>query len=167
MLQTALIQLRFALFCVFFMLLFACSSTQESTETKVTVTFEQVSGVLSHSCMPCHHRQILPQLIDKVRSASFAEIEGEPRTRILHELEGLLADILSGAPLDYSRVENLQRNFQGMPGEFYNVLEKGVMPPPWAAELMKQLQWPYTPLSPEHRVLLLQFAKPSSQKYLR
>lgn len=153
---------------LFLLPLSACSSDQEAADADVPVTFEQAHAVLATSCMPCHNRQTLPQVLEKVRLASFSEIDGESRLRIINELESLLAAILSGSPLDYSSAEHLQQNFQGMPGEFYNVLEKGVMPPSWAPELMRQIQWSgYTPLTPANRVLLLRFAKPASQKYLR
>ncbi|PIQ24430.1 hypothetical protein COW36_24575 [bacterium (Candidatus Blackallbacteria) CG17_big_fil_post_rev_8_21_14_2_50_48_46] len=118
--------------------------------------------------MPCHNHQTLPEVIVKTQSLNAQNIAGESRIRILKELKELRTAQASGSPLSFMREEDLKNQFLAMPGEFYNLLEKGNMPPSWAPELMKQIKWPYyKPLTPKNRVLLLQYAKPYSEKYLR
>lgn len=141
---------------------------QNSSAQAQKVTFDQAFAVVSASCMPCHNLATLPAVIEKTRQASFQELDGEERVRIIHELEKLLEALKAGEPLNLVGEKELHQNFESMPGELYTMLEKGVMSPNWAPALMQQIQWPkYQPLTPENRVLLMQYAKPFSEKYLR
>lgn len=128
--------------------------------------FEQAFKVISSSCMPCHNRNTLPEVIARTQQADFKDIDGDTKLRILGELEGLQEAMKEGTPFSFTSREEMLKFFEAAPGELYTMVEKGVMPPPWATPLMKQIQLPYVPLTPEKRVLILQFAKPYSEKYL-
>ncbi|MGE3725890.1 MAG: hypothetical protein AB7I41_10080 [Candidatus Sericytochromatia bacterium] len=133
-----------------------------------SVAYSEVFRITYASCLPCHNRHTLPQVIDRLKAAKFSTVDGEDRVRILTELEGLKALQDSGSALGFSSgQEELMDLFESVPGGFFIMLEKGVMPPPWAPALMEAIDWPnYERLSIENRVKLLQFAKPYSQKYL-
>lgn len=141
--------------------------TRTNTSNQSTdPAFEQAFTVISSSCMPCHNRNSLPQVIARARQADFKEIAGDTKPRILGELEELQEAMKAGTPFSFTSREEMLKFFEAAPGELYTMVEKGVMPPPWAVPLMKQIQWPYVPLTPAKRVLILQFAKPYSEKYL-
>lgn len=130
--------------------------------------FKKVGDIMTHSCMPCHNKSYLSQVINRVKVADFKEIDGDTRLRILAELEELQGFMDEGMPISFTSEEQVQKFMQAAPGELYLMLEKSVMPPPWAEELMKQINWPsYTPLSWENRIEILRYAKPYSQQYLR
>ncbi len=130
--------------------------------------FAEVQKILLSSCMPCHNRQNLPVVIDRVKKASFKDIDGDTRLRILGELEELEQYMKDGMPISFTGKEEVHKFFNATPGEFYMMLEKGLMPPPWAPELMKQIEWPsYQKITIEKRLTLLKYAKPYTQKYLR
>jgi len=146
----------------------APEETQNTASQAQNVSFEAAFSVITASCMPCHNVATLPTVIEKTRKASFSELDGEERVRIVNDLENLLAALKAGEPLNLVGEKEIQANFAAMPGELYTMLEKGVMSPAWAPALMKEIQWPqYQPLTPEKRVLLMQYAKPFSEKYLR
>jgi hypothetical protein len=107
-------------------------------------------------------------VIDRLKAAKFSTVDGEDRIRVLKELEGLKEMQDSGSALGFSSgQEELMNLFESVPGGFFIMLEKGVMPPPWAPALMEAIDWPnYERLSIENRIKLLQFAKPYSEKYL-
>ena len=143
------------------------SSTQAASPTN-EVDFQKVGNIMRQSCMPCHNKSYLPQVINRVKVAKFKEIDGDTRLRILAELEELQRFMDEGIPISFTSEEQVHKFFRAVPGELYLMLEKGVMPPPWAPELMKQINWPsYTPLSWENRIEILRYAKPYSQQYLR
>ena len=132
------------------------------------MSYGEVFKITYTSCLPCHNKNTLPQVIEKVKAASFAEVAGEPRSRILAELEELKAVMTDSPPFSFSSGEKeLKEFFNAFPGEFHLMLERGVMPPPWAPELMKAIAWPnYKKLGVQERIKLLRFAKPFSSKYL-
>lgn len=131
-------------------------------------TYGEVFKITYRSCLPCHNRYTLPRVIERVKNASFSDIDGDTRLRILAELEGL-HDLMTASP-PYSFTlgqETLQQFFKVVPGGVYNMLSKGAMPPPWAPKLMQAIDWPnYTTLSYENRVELLRYARPYSEKYI-
>lgn len=132
---------------------------------------QEVYPILHRSCMPCHNSGTLPQIIERVKNASFEPIDDDPnqtRERLLAELEELQQNMDDGLPLSYTNKEIVHQNFAQLPGEFYLLLEKGVMPPPWAPELFNEIGWEdYQPLTREERIVLLRYAKPYSQPFLR
>lgn len=158
-----------------FLFVLSCRSEGESSKTtaqKVSAQtapeFQEIYGILTASCMPCHNRETLPQVIDKVKTASFQDIDGETRLRILGELEELAQYMKDGMPISFTGEQELHRFFAVTPGEFYMMLEKGMMPPPWAHAMFEKIEWPgYKTLGFEERVRLMQYAKPHSEKYLR
>lgn len=129
--------------------------------------FAAVQLRLTRSCMPCHQRQILPEVIARVEQARFEGIGGDSRLRILAELGELETMLAEGMPLSFDDQASLRRLFAATPGEFYLMLEKGLMPPPWAPELMRRIDWPYQALSGAERAELLRFSKPYSMRFLR
>lgn len=172
-----------------FLLLLACntshkpvtSSKQSSSEpapnsqianikaSTAPVAYSEVFRITYASCLPCHNRNTLPQVIERVQAASFDTVDGETRLRVLGELEGLKALQDSGSDLGFSSgQQELMSLFKSMPGALYTMLDKGVMPPPWAPDLMEAIDWPnYERLSADKRVKLLQFAKPYSEKFVK
>jgi len=151
----------------------SASPYQDSQKTHYSAAgepadYNQVARSLSASCMPCHNQAALSQVIERVKAAEFKEIDGETRLRILGELEELKAYMDDGVPISFTSKEKVDQFIKVTPGEFYMMLEKGVMPPPWAPELMKAINWPnYQALELQDRVEMLKYAKPFSQKYLR
>lgn len=143
-------------------------SETEANEVKTgEIPFADAFAVISESCLPCHSQTALPEVIVRVKQAPFETMDGEKKERLVAELEGLLEALEEGDPLDYTSEANLNRTFKGLPGEFYLMLEKGVMPPPWAAEMMALIEWGgYRTLTPEKRGLLLNYSRPFSEKYL-
>ncbi len=130
--------------------------------------YNQVARALSSSCMPCHNQAALSEVIKRVKAADFKEIDGETRLRILGELEELKVYMDEGVPISFTSKAQVDQFIKVTPGEFYMMLEKGGMPPPWAPDLMKAINWPnYEILKLEDRVEMLKYAKPFSQKYLR
>lgn len=144
------------------------SKTITHTLPSASPEFQEIYGSLTASCMPCHNRATLPQVIQKVQAASFQELDGETRVRILAELEELQQYMKGGVEVSFTGKEELHRFFDSTPGEFYMMLEKGIMPPPWAHALMDEIKWPgYRPLSIDERVKLMQYSKPYTEEYLR
>jgi hypothetical protein len=133
-----------------------------------SVAYSEVFKITYSSCLPCHNRKTLPQVIERVKRSSADIIGDEERVRIIGELEELKAAQDEGVPLGFSSGQKeLLQLFDALPGEFYTVLEKGVMPPSWAPALMDTIEWPnYTFLTPENRAKLLIFGKPYAEKYL-
>lgn len=130
--------------------------------------FAKIQKIITSSCMPCHNRQNLPVVISRVEKAGFKDIDGDTRQRILGELGELEQYMKDGMPISFTGKEEVHKFFNATPGEFYMMLEKGLMPPPWAPELMKQIEWAgYQKLTIENRLELLKYAKPYTQKYLR
>lgn len=141
------------------------SSVQASSSPRF---YGSVSVSIQNSCMPCHNKQTLPEVIERVQKARFQAIAGLSRERILAELEELKGAIEEGLPLDYQEKASVHQNLKSLPGELYLMLEKGQMPPRWAPELMQIIDWYYyEPLSPERRMEFLNYAKADSEKYLR
>lgn len=127
--------------------------------------FAKVQQILATSCMPCHNRQNLPVVLERVKQARFSDISGKSRLRILTELEGLSQLMQEGLPLSFTSQKELHQFFLASPGDFYNMLEKGVMPPPWGPELMQAINWPsYQALTLEDRLELLKYAKSVTQE---
>lgn len=128
----------------------------------------RAATIIAASCMPCHNRQSLPKVSALTRAAKFKAIGGDTRLRILGELGELKAYMDSGMPISFTSKDELQQFFAATAGEFYVMLEKGVMPPPWAPELMQRLNLNgYQKLGPQQRLELLRFAKPYTEEYLR
>lgn len=133
--------------------------------TAAASDFAKVQQIMATSCMPCHNRQNLPVVIDQVKQAHFSSIGGKTRLRILAELEGLSQLMQDGLPLSFTSQEELHQFFLTNPGSFYTMLEKGVMPPPWGPDLIKELNWPgYQALPIEDRLELMKYAKAAAQK---
>ena len=149
-------------------LFFGCSPEDQQADALDSET-RRIQTILTASCMPCHSRTALPQVIERTKQASFPSVDGESRERILAELEELQLYIDEGLPISFAEDETeLHKFFKSTPGEFYMMLEKGIMPPPWAPDLMKQINWPdYKHLTTEERIELLKYSKPYSEKYLR
>lgn len=145
------------------------SQTTSIAASATPVAYSEVFRITYASCLPCHNRNTLPQVIERVQAASFDTVDGETRLRVLGELEGLKALQDSGSDLGFSSgQEELMSLFKSMPGALYTMLDKGVMPPPWAQDLMEAIDWPnYERLSAEKRIKLLQFAKPYSEKFVK
>ena len=146
------------------------SSNLDSPRSSVApVAYSEVFRITYASCLPCHNRNTLPQVIERVKAATFSTVDGETRKRVLAELEGLKALQDSGSDLGFSSGQKeLMSLFKSMPGALFTMLDKGVMPPPWAPDLMEAIDWPnYERLSMEKRIKLLQFAKPYSEKYVK
>lgn len=130
--------------------------------------YNRVGGIIASSCMPCHNRQTLPGVISLTQKAGFKAIGDDTRLRILGELGELKNYMDSGTPISFTSKQEIQDFFGATAGEFYLMLEKGLMPPPWAPQLMEQIKWPnYRRLSSEQRLELMRFAKPYTEKYLR
>ena len=154
-------------------ILVSCSP-QEPVESKTTPTpvhslpakvdFTKAFQVVVKSCQPCHGRTTLPEVIKRVKKAKFIEIEGETRERLIAALEGLHEDMKEGIPFSFTSEEEVKKFLAMNPGEMVLMLEKGVMPPPWAPHLMKQIQWAYTPLGVNERLLLLRYARQNTKK---
>jgi hypothetical protein len=148
------------------------SSPQTETHSAPTLTtsesdFQAAFAVIGKSCRPCHNRATLPEVIQRTRAATFSDIDGDTRVRLLSELEGLYGRMKDGEALSFTSESEIKRFLNEGPGEFYIMLEKGVMAPPWAPALMKHIGWEeYVPLTVENRVKLLKFAKPYSEKFL-
>ena len=168
--------LQLVFLCCFFMLLACKSQNTNQTEDKVKSTsvshsspeeFNKIQTIISSSCMPCHNSGTLKQVIERTQKASFKEIDGETRIRILGELEELNHYMKNGMPISFTSEEELYKFFAATPGEFYMMLDKGLMPPSWGPELMKQINWPnYKVLQSQERIKLLKFAQPYTAKYL-
>jgi hypothetical protein len=153
----------------------ACEPTPPKSESQPvaqTLTtsesdFQAAFAVIGKSCRPCHNRATLPEVIQRTRAATFSDIEGDTRVRLLSELEGLYGRMKDGEALSFTSESEIKRFLNEGPGEFYIMLEKGVMAPPWAPALMNHIGWEeYVPLTVENRVKLLKFAKPYSEKFL-
>lgn len=139
-----------------------------SAATASPVVYSEVFKITYASCLPCHNRKTLPQVIERLKTAKVSTIDGEDRMRVLRELEGLQELLDSGSALGFSSGEKeLMDLFESVPGGLFTMLEKGVMPPPWAPALMDAIDWPnYARLTIDNRIKLLQFAKPYSEKYI-
>ena len=154
-------------------ILLSCSPEEpiqsETTPTPVhslpaKVDFTKAFKVVASSCLPCHGRTTLPEVITRVKKAKFVEIEGETRERIIAALEGLHDDMKEGIPFSFTSEEEVKKFLATTPGEMVLMLEKGVMPPPWALALMKEIKWSYTPLEVNERLLLLRYARQNTKK---
>lgn len=133
---------------------------QISQSTDSNSDFLKVQQMMVASCLPCHDHQTLPTVIERVKQANFNQIEGLTRLRLLAELEELEHLMQNGLTLSFTNQEELHRFFVAEPGTLYLMLEKGKMPPAWAAELFKQINWPgYQTLTIENRIELLKYAK--------
>lgn len=147
---------------------YVSSQKTHYSEAGEPADYHQIARGLSSSCMPCHNHATLTQVIERVKKADFQEIEGETRLRILNGLENLKTSMDQGLPISFTSQAQVDQFIKVTPGEFYMMLEKGLMPPPWAPELMRAINWPnYEVLALEDRVEMLKYAKPFSQKYLR
>ncbi len=160
------------LICLCLVLISACKpepkKSAAQTENEPVADYPIVARAIASSCMPCHNKQTLETVIQRVQAAQFEAIEGESRLRILAELETLKAYMEDGIPLSFSSKAEVDKYLQSSRYPFYLMLEKGVMPPRWAAELMQQIDWPnYQVLPLSDRIEMLKYAKPSAQKYLR
>lgn len=159
-------------------LLLGCNPQDKESEHKQTQASEpplpsqeeflRVQTIIASSCMPCHNSQTLPDVIARTEKAGFKDIDGDTKARILGELDELQNYMKSGTPISFTDQQVLHQFFKATPGEFYMMLDKGLMPPPWAQELMKEIKWPnYHPLQSAERIELLTYSKPFAQKYLR
>lgn len=130
--------------------------------------FLRVQTIIASSCMPCHNRQTLPLVIEQTRKSNFKGLGRDTKLRVVGELEELENYMKSGLSISFTGKEELHRFFSSTAGEFYLMLDKQVMPPPWAQDLMTELKWPgYKPLSPDERLELMRYAKPYTERYLR
>jgi len=149
----------------------AAQTQSLAVSESAALNFEKdVYPLITRSCMPCHHSATLPEVIARVKALEpgrFKEEDGDTRLRLLGELEELQMHLDEGLPLSFTDREQVHKSFERLPGEFYLMLEKGLMPPPWGDDLLAAIEWPnYQPLSWEERVLLLKYAKPYSQQWL-
>lgn len=132
------------------------------------VSYEEISPILSRSCMPCHNRHTIGTVIERLEKHPVETLDGETRERVLAEIAELKQYMQDGVPVSFTSQEEIEKFLKAMPGEFYTMLEKGVMPPPFAPELMEHIGFTdYQPLSWENRIKLLQYAKPYSKAYMR
>lgn len=152
------------------------SSVSKKSEASISTTayqtpevnYEDVRPILSMSCMPCHNRHTIGTVIERLEKHSVETLDGETRERVLAEIGELRQYMEDGVPLSFTSQQEMEKFFKAAPGEFYTMLEKGVMPPPFAVELMEHIGFTdYTPLSWENRIKLLQYAKPYSKAYMR
>lgn len=132
------------------------------------VSYEDISPIISMSCMPCHNRHTIGTVIKRLENHPVEDLDGETRERVLAEIGELRQYMEDGVPVSFTSQQEIEKFLKAMPGEFYTMLEKGVMPPPFAPELMKHIGFTdYQPLSWENRIKLLQYAKPYSKAYMR
>lgn len=129
--------------------------------------YERAAAIISHSCMPCHNRQTLPEVMALTQAASFQKIGNMTRARILGELGKLKTDMDNGLPISFTSKQALEDFFKVTRGEFYVRLEKGLMPPAWAPEWMQELKWGYQRLDAQERLELMRFARPYAENYLQ
>lgn len=140
------------------------ASVSATEAPKTPPNFQEAFQIISKSCMPCHNHTTLEKVITQAKAAKFESIEDESKDRIVAALEDLQADMQDGLPLSYTTEANMQRLFTVMPGELVLMLEHGVMPPPWAPELMKTIEWDsYQPLTVEKRIALLRYGRSNSK----
>lgn len=141
---------------------------QGAAVQKPVATYEDISPIISRSCMPCHNRHTIGTVIERLEAHSVDALDGETRERVLAEIGELRQYMEDGVPVSFTSQQEIEKFLKAMPGEFYTMLEKGVMPPPFAPELMKHIGFTdYQPLSWENRIKLLQYAKPYSKAYMR
>lgn len=130
--------------------------------------FNKIQSILSSSCMPCHNRRTLPEVIARTEKGKFKAIGDDTRLRILGELGELKDYMEGGLSISFTSKEELHKFFESTAGEFYLMLEKGLMPPPWAVGLTQEIKWPlYQKLSAENRLELMKYSKPYTERYLR
>ena len=144
------------------------AKAQTVSYTDPVVTYEEISPILSMSCMPCHNRHTIGTVIERLENSDVDVLDGETRQRVLGEVSGLRELMDDGMPISFTSEAELQRFMKAVPGEFYTMLQKGVMPPGFAPELMQRIGFTdYKPLTWENRIKLLQYAKPYSKDYMR
>ena len=142
-------------------------SLENSSSDASGTAFQNVSPIIASSCMPCHNPSTLNEIIQHTESADFTEIDNMTRLRILGELKALQSLIAEGEPLHFTSQEAVEQLMKIKPTDLYIRLEKGTMPPNWAPELMKKIDWPnYKKLALDDRVEMLKYAKAFAQKYL-
>lgn len=147
----------------------SASSTADSSPPPISdEEFNKAQTIIASSCMPCHNRQTLPNVMALTKAAKFKAIGSDTRLRILGELGELKNYMDSGLSISFTSKDELQKFFGATAGEFYLMLDKGLMPPPWAPELMQQIKWPhYEKLTSAKRLELMKFSKPYTERYLR
>lgn len=134
-------------------------SPRPSSSKKKKVYFGETYSVIVKSCMPCHNKRTLPNIIKEVKQANFKEIEEETKARIVGALEGLLQRQEEGELLSFDSEKNIQKFYRIAPGAMYTMVNLNVMPPPFAPELMKTIGYNrYVELSMQERIKLLKYA---------
>lgn len=140
----------------------------QASYTDPKVSYEDISPILSMSCMPCHNRHTIGTVIERLEKHPVQTLDGETRERVLAEIGELRQYMRDGVPVSFTSQQEIEKFFKAAPGEFYTMLQKGVMPPGFAPELMQQIGFSdYRPLTWENRIKLLQYAKPYSKAYMR
>lgn len=143
-------------------------SAQQMSYTDPVVSYEEISPIISMSCMPCHNRHMIATVIERLEKHSVESLDGDTRARVLAEINELRQYMEDGVPVSFTSQQEIERFLKAAPGEFYTRLQKGVMPPGFAPELMEHIGFAeYKPLSWENRIKLLQYAKPYSKAYMR
>ncbi len=132
------------------------------------VTYEEISPIISMSCMPCHNRHTIGTVIERLEKTNLETLDGETKARVLAEITELRQYMEDGVPVSFTSEAEIQKFLKAAPGEFYTMLQKGVMPPGFAPELMQHIQFnEYKALTWENRIKLLNYAKPYSKAYMR
>jgi hypothetical protein len=144
------------------------SPIYKASYTEPQVSYEDISPILSMSCMPCHNRHTIGTVIERLEKHSVKTLDGETRERVLAEIRELRQYMQDGVPVSFTSQQEIEKFLKAAPGEFYTRLQKGVMPPGFAPELMAHIGFSdYKPLTWENRIKLLQYAKPYSKAYMR
>lgn len=130
-----------------------------SKESGSQVLFKQAHSIMKRSCMPCHNKHRVSCLAQAIKRQDFKSIDGESRLRIVSAIKGLSEMIDEGMNLSFTSEKEIKQFLKEMPGGLYTMVDKGVMPPPWAPDLMKTLYLhTYRPLSVDDRIVLQKFA---------
>ena len=141
---------------------------RQASYTEPEVSYEDISPILSMSCMPCHNRHTIGTVIERLEKHPVQTLDGETRERVLAEIQELRQYMQDGVPVSFTSQQEIEKFLKAAPGEFYTMLQKGVMPPGFAPELMEHIGFSdYRPLTWENRIKLLQYAKPYSKAYMR
>lgn len=143
-------------------------TSHQTSYTDPVVSYEEISPIISMSCMPCHNRNTIGTVIERLEKHPVQTLDGETRDRVLAEIAELRQYMQDGVPVSFTSQQDIEKFLKAAPGEFYIMLQKGVMPPSFAPQLMEHIGFTeYKPLSWENRIKLLQYAKPYSKAYMR
>lgn len=132
--------------------------SQISIPEESPADYSLVASIIANSCLPCHNRQTLGDVIQLTQDARFAGAGDETRLRVLAALQRLASDMDEGIARNFTTQQEIEQLMHLNPELLPLVLEKGVMPPQWASDLMRKIDWPnYQALTVENRVEILQY----------